>query len=242
MTCYLRQVSSSESVEIDTSPDRAYELILGESILEATEQDPLARSEKAMEQVNALHDQHASTLERVHQANLKREPISTELRAEYDQWLAEYQTLTASWSTRKGNPKAGIRSASRERTPELRIDKSWHGLHFLLTGRAEGGDPPLSLALLGGKSVPDRRGLMGFGPALKLSPDEVREVSQSLAAIKPSDLLKNYDAEAMRNNEVYAMGIDGQEDREYLSHFYKKLRAFYADASKRQNGLLIYLK
>jgi len=33
------------------------------------------------------------------------------------------------------------------------VDKAWHGLHYLLTGEAEGGEEPLSLAILEGTEI-----------------------------------------------------------------------------------------
>jgi hypothetical protein len=112
----------------------------------------------------------------------------------------------------------------------------------LLTGRLDGGASPVSLVILGGKVVPDRRELMGFGPAHKLTPGEVREVSGVLATLNAVDLLSRYDADEMRRNEVYAMGVQPDEDREYLAVYYAKVRSFYAEAATKQNGMLIYLR
>ena len=237
MVCYLRQISRAESEEIDVNTSKAYEIILGESIESVTQEELLRRSENAIALVNALHERHALTLERVREANAKHEPIPEELRAKHKQWLAEYKALTAPWSTR--NRKVSKRGEDRD---ELQIDKSWHGLHFLLTGRSDGGDPPVSLAILGGKVVPDRRGLMGFGPAHKLTPGEVREVSGVLVTLNAVDLLSRYDADEMRRNEVYAMGVLPDEDRGYLGVYYEKVRSFYAEAATKQNGMLIYLR
>src|SRR5271165_1779219 len=62
----------------------------------------------------------------------------------------------------------------------LNIDKSWHGIHFLLTSSAWGGTPPLSNAVLGGTEFgPD----LGYGPARYLTPDQVKEVAAGLDRI-----------------------------------------------------------
>jgi len=42
------------------------------------------------------------------------------------------------------------------------VDKAWHGIHYLLTGQAEGGPRPLSLAVLGGGDFGTED---GYGPA-----------------------------------------------------------------------------
>jgi hypothetical protein len=105
------------------NPSKAYEIILGENIESFTEEQLLRRSENAIAVVNALHERHALTLERVREANTKHAPVSDELRARYEQWLAEYKALTAPWSTRK--KKVSKRGEDRD---ELQIDKSWHGI------------------------------------------------------------------------------------------------------------------
>ena len=42
---------------------------------------------------------------------------------------------------------------------------------------------------------------MGFGPTLKLTPEEVCEVSEALAALNAADLLSRYDADEMQRQE-----------------------------------------
>jgi hypothetical protein len=232
MVCYLRQISPSELAEIEAHPARTYELVLGPR---GTDARP--SSEEALELVNALHQRYAPMLDRIRQANANRVSISEEDKATHKQWLNEYKALTAPWSKRNRR-KIGPTESD---VSELGIDKSWHGIHFLLTGQSEGGNPPYSLAILGGKEVPDPEGLMSFGPALKVSSEEVREVAEALATISAHDLLARYDAVQIVRHEIYAAGQDAQEDREYFSHFYEKVRAFYGDAAKKGNGMLVYL-
>src|SRR3954470_8881166 len=60
----------------------------------------------------------------------------------------------------------------------LDIDKTWHVIHFLLTGEAWGGEPPLVDAVLGGTELPETDA--GYGPFRYLTPAEVRATSQAL--------------------------------------------------------------
>jgi hypothetical protein len=239
MDCNLRQVSRSEAEEIDANPDKAYELILGRKIEDDTHDKLLRQADEAVQLVKALHERHAATLERVRKANMGGKPISEGLLEEYKKYLAEFQALTAPWSTRR---RSGARDGNEKDARELRIDKSWHGLHFLLTGRLEGGNPPLSLTLMGGKPIPDRHGLMGFGPALKLTPEEVREVSEALETLSSDELLRRYDQKEMQEHGVYAMGQSAEEDCDYLRFHYGKLAAFYSEARVAHNGMLVYLR
>jgi hypothetical protein len=38
---------------------------------------------------------------------------------------------------------------------DLDVDKAWHGIHYLLTGTAWEGDPPLDFIVKGGSQVGD---------------------------------------------------------------------------------------
>ena len=63
----------------------------------------------------------------------------------------------------------------------LDIDKTWHVIHFLLTGEAWGGELPLANAVLGGTELPGTDA--GYGPFRYLVPPEVQATSQALAKI-----------------------------------------------------------
>src|SRR5262249_21658351 len=56
----------------------------------------------------------------------------------------------------------------------LEIDKSWNGIHYLLTGHAEGGSGPLSMPVLGGTEFGED---VGYGPARFLLAAQVQEVA-----------------------------------------------------------------
>ena len=56
----------------------------------------------------------------------------------------------------------------------LNLEKSWHVLHYLLTGKAEEAPGPLGNAILGGTEI---GGDLGYGPARFLTPQQVREVA-----------------------------------------------------------------
>jgi len=64
------------------------------------------------------------------------------------------------------------------------VDKSWHGIHFVLTGRSDGGEGPLAMAVLGGDEVGDD---VGYGPARFLAPGQVKEVAAALETLTIDD-------------------------------------------------------
>src|SRR5579863_7993210 len=82
----------------------------------------------------------------------------------------------------------------------LDIDKAWHGIHFLLTGEAWGGEPPAALAILGGTEIGED---IGYGPARYLSVEEVRTVAATLAATPRNVIAERYQPEAMERAGVY---------------------------------------
>jgi hypothetical protein len=69
------------------------------------------------------------------------------------------------------------------------VDKAWHGIHYLLTGQAEGGPEPLALAIFGGEEFGPE---VGYGPARFLSPAQVMAVDAALSALTLEDLEQRF--------------------------------------------------
>jgi len=119
------------------------------------------------------------------------------------------------------------------------LDKAWHGLHYLLTGDAEGGEPPLSLAILDGTEIGPE---LDYGPARYLTADEVRAVAQALAAFTPETLAQRFDPQDMQEKDIYpAIWDRGDEELEYLQMFFPTLQQFYADAAARGDVVIHWL-
>ncbi len=51
---------------------------------------------------------------------------------------------------------------------EADLDKAWHGIHYLLTGTAWKGEPPLCYLVRGGQTIGDVE--VGYGPARVSTP------------------------------------------------------------------------
>ena len=119
----------------------------------------------------------------------------------------------------------------------LDVDKAWHGIHFLLTGSAWEGEPPLSMAVLGGTEIGED---CGYGPARYLTTEEVKAVSAALQEISPDDLIERQSPAAMRAAELYSS--DGSpDDLEYIQTYYDSLRQFYFEAACRGDAVLLCL-
>jgi hypothetical protein len=121
--------------------------------------------------------------------------------------------------------------------PVLDLDKSWHGIHYLLTGELWGGDGPLADAVLGGDAVgPD----LGYGPARLLRPDRVAAVAQALAEVAQETLTACFVPAVLTEMGVYPQIWDeGQQALDYLLGNYRRLAAFYERAAREGSAVLL---
>jgi hypothetical protein len=119
----------------------------------------------------------------------------------------------------------------------LELDKSWHTLHYLLTGSAEPSDSALGWAILGGKEIgPD----LGYGPARLLTAAEVQEIASALAQVSSEDLTQRFDLDKMIASEIYACRDEGELD--LALECFGRLKPFYAESAARGSAILLYLR
>ena len=123
---------------------------------------------------------------------------------------------------------------------DLDVDKAWHAIHFLLTGSAWEGDPPLNFIVTGGTPMGDD---LGYGPARGLTSSEVGKVAAALKLIAPDSLLQRFDPAALTSAEIYPeiwnRPQDEDDSRGYVSEYYDQLRSFVLDAAVEGEALLI---
>ena len=126
---------------------------------------------------------------------------------------------------------------------ELDVDKAWQGIHFLLTGTAIEGDPPLNFIVGGGRLIGDVD--VGYGPARAFANDEVRVIAQALNDVPPESLRERFDPKSMMEEGVYPeiWDRDATEDDTvgYLIENYADLRSFIRRTAERGDGMLVYL-
>ncbi len=121
------------------------------------------------------------------------------------------------------------------------LDKAWHGIHYLLTGTAWEGDPPLNFLVTGGREVGDEE--VGYGPARTFMPGEAREIASALAGLSDEQLRARFKPEEMMRLEIYPeiWDRDPEEDDTlgYLMAYVGQLRAILASVVARGHGLLM---
>jgi hypothetical protein len=129
-----------------------------------------------------------------------------------------------------------------EEAKVIDLDKSWHGIHFLLTGSAEEGEEPLCYLIKGGEEVGD--GDVDFGPPRALRPKQIANWANALSSISTDDLRKRFDAKAMMEAEIYPTIWDRVTEEDdypgYLIENYEWLRSFIEQMKNENKGAIIY--
>lgn len=116
----------------------------------------------------------------------------------------------------------------------LTLEKSWHCLHYLLTGTAWETDTVLGKAILGGAEIgPD----MGYGPARYLQPNEVKKVAIALNKVSKEDLTSRFNLEAMKAAKIYAC----RDERELplAQGYFTQVCNYYDEAAARGDAMLL---
>jgi hypothetical protein len=123
----------------------------------------------------------------------------------------------------------------------LDLHKSWHVLHYLFTGEAEGGTPPAN-ALLGGRDLGDD---MGYGPPRLHEPAATVAFARFLAPLTIDELLRRIDIRRMGALGIYCCedADSGSADaiRDDVAHYFPLLQSFVANAAQNGNGMLMWL-
>jgi hypothetical protein len=130
------------------------------------------------------------------------------------------------------------------------VDQAWHCLHYLLTGTAWEGAPPLNFIAGGGHVVGDED--VGAGPARAFRSDEVKALAAALEALDDTRIAARFDAAEMDALEIYPGGDAGgggwagidptsAESFGYFSAGYTALRALVLEGATRGAGLLVWL-
>jgi len=223
---HLKQVSDRQLKSFNSDPETAYNFILGDS---------LPNVKQTSRELQEWKTKNALILLKVIESGARLENLRPEDRLVFEKAHLEFGSIA-----RKGALRAlELLPKSPKQEPGLSLEKSWHGIHYLLTGKAKGGRPPLAWAVLGDREIPDARKLMPFGPAHVLTPQQVNLVRQAVEPLTKERFLRRFDLRAMKAAKVY--GVTSTEDKECLWSFFQKLRAFYSEARKSRKGLLIHV-
>ncbi|HYF14819.1 MAG TPA: YfbM family protein [Phycisphaerales bacterium] len=124
------------------------------------------------------------------------------------------------------------------------LDKSWHAIHFLLTGSTEEGEWPEAFMLVGGRPIGDEE--YGYTIPRAFSAAEVRAIADALEAVPVEDFASRFDARKLSEADVYP-GIwdepehDLEESREYVVTYYDQLRQFLGTIAHKGMSMVLLI-
>ena len=122
--------------------------------------------------------------------------------------------------------------------PELDLDKSWHGLHYLLTGTDWEVGEGAGAAILGGEAIGEDG---GYGPARLVSAEAVRGIVEALDAIDAETLRARFDLDAMAAADIYPSRWAAEDFDGFLAPRFADLRRFYRSAADQGQAVLLTL-
>jgi hypothetical protein len=119
------------------------------------------------------------------------------------------------------------------------FEKSWHPLHYLLTGTAWEGTEPANFIVEGGEPLGDDDDVN----VRLLRPPLVRAVADLLGTLTPDEIARRYDPVTMEKLRVWTPGVaDGralEADRRYLLDMFGYLRDFMTTAADRGDAVVV---
>lgn len=131
---------------------------------------------------------------------------------------------------------------AEDEVAELDLDKSWHALHYLLTGTAWEGEEPLDFIVKGGIEVGEDT---GYGPARALTSAQVQALNTALQPIDEELLRSRFNPAEMMRLEIYPSIWDRDPAEEdslgYVLSAFDELKTFVAEAAEDDLGLLIHI-
>jgi uncharacterized protein DUF1877 len=124
----------------------------------------------------------------------------------------------------------------------LSLEKSWHGLHFLMTGEVWAGDPPLNFLTLGGEEVGDID--VGYGPARIFRAPAVVAIHEALNNFPDSNVDARLIQSAFEAAQIYPeIWKEPRDDlvNEY-TRFLQALKSHIKKAADSQQALLLVVQ
>lgn len=122
------------------------------------------------------------------------------------------------------------------------LDKAWHGVHYLLTGTAWEGEPPLNFVIEGGTEL-EYDGPWNSAPRI-ITPAGTREIASALALVSDEELRRRFNPAEMMRLEIYPEIWDREPDQNddplgYVMSAVGDVRSTVNDAVQRGWGLVV---
>jgi hypothetical protein len=126
----------------------------------------------------------------------------------------------------------------------LSLEKSWHGLHYVLTGSAWEGTPPLNFLVSGGQPVGDEEDDVGYGPARVIDPESVAALHAVLSTFPQEQFESRLDPEQLESAEIYPGIWDEPVDdlREEYGEYFASVKDHVRRAAESGQALVIAIR
>jgi hypothetical protein len=120
--------------------------------------------------------------------------------------------------------------------PDSDFEKSWQALHYVLTGTAWEGEPPLNFLMGGGRQleIPSHD-----NPLVTHGSADTRRIAEALTALSDEEASRRVDREEMVRLDIYPGIWDDDEGVEYLLDEVRRLRTTVSTIAGRGLGLLV---
>ena len=122
------------------------------------------------------------------------------------------------------------------------LGEYWHGIHYLMCGQVWSGHFPDAFLIDGGSYVGDVD--VGYGPARVFESCEVKHITQTVVNKTAAELVRNFDANQMLDEDIYPQIWDGNDGTLALDaclNRFKAMQHFMHHAAKNNLGLTLYL-
>ena len=116
------------------------------------------------------------------------------------------------------------------------FEKSWQGLHYLLTGTPWEGEPPLNFLMGGGREL---ELVDGENPLLTHSSADTRRIADVLIRLSDEEVRARANPAELNRLEIYPEGWNDPDRVEYLLEDFGRLRETVSTVANRGLGLLV---
>jgi hypothetical protein len=114
------------------------------------------------------------------------------------------------------------------------FEKSWHGMHYLLTGTSDEGDPPLNFLMHGRELELED----GETPLITHSSADTRRIADAMTRLSDEEVRGRVNLAEMNELELYPGRWD-TEDVEHVLEDMRRLRETVSGVASRGLGLLV---
>jgi hypothetical protein len=142
----------------------------------------------------------------------------------------------------KRRQRSDIPVPDRHRGDETDLDKSWHIVHYLLTGETGRAVGPLSL--IGDDLHPLADVDLGLGKPNVISCEATRAFAEAAGAMTDTEFLSRFRPAEMPTDDLYMGDViargDHDDMKEYALENFHNLRDFAAEAARNGEAIITY--